>query len=63
MSWVPIVEDARESLLGSRFDPIIVDEAQKMSARSDDSHTYAYKLGASLWKMTDHYLLMTATPH
>ena len=63
VSWVSVVEDARESLLRSRWDPIIVDEAHKMSARSDDSHTYAYKLGASLWKMTDHYLLMTATPH
>lgn len=63
VSWVSVVEDARESLLRSRWDLIIVDEAHKMSARSDDSHTYAYKLGASLSKMTDHYLLMTATPH
>lgn len=34
-----------------------------MSARSEDHKTYAYRLGESLSKMTDHYLLMTATPH
>ncbi len=63
VSWVSIIDDARESLLRSRWDLVIVDEAHKMSARSDDSPTYAYKLGSALSKMTDHYLLMTATPH
>jgi len=63
VSWVSIVEDARESLLRSRWDLIIVDEAHKMSARSEDHKTYAYRLGESLSKLTDHYLLMTATPH
>jgi len=63
VSWVSIVEDARESLLRSRWDLVIVDEAHKMSARSEDHKTYAYKLGENLSKMTDHYLLMTATPH
>lgn len=63
VSWVSIVEDARESLLRSRWDLIIVDEAHKMSARSEDHKTYAYRLGENLSKMTDHYLLMTATPH
>lgn len=63
VSWVSIVEDARESLLRSRWDLVIVDEAHKMSARSEDHKTYAYRLGESLSKMTDHYLLMTATPH
>jgi len=63
VSWVSIVEDARESLLRSRWDLIIVDEAHKMSAPGDDRKTYAYRLGESLSKMTDHYLLMTATPH
>ncbi len=42
---------------------IIVDEAHKMSAYSDDKKTLAYQLGESLSEMTDHYLLMTATPH
>lgn len=63
VSWVSIVEDARESLLRSRWDLVIVDEAHKMSAPADDRKTYAYRLGESLSKMTDHYLLMTATPH
>lgn len=63
VSWVSIVEDARESLLRSRWDLVIVDEAHKMSARSEDHKTYAYRLGENLSKMTDHFLLMTATPH
>ena len=32
ISWVSVVEDARESLFRSRWDLIIVDEAHKMSA-------------------------------
>jgi hypothetical protein len=63
LSWVSRVEDARESLLRSHWDLIIVDEAHKMSAYADDRKTLAYKLGESLSSMTDHYLLMTATPH
>jgi len=63
VSWVSIIEDARESLLRSQWDLIIVDEAHKMSAPADDRKTYAYRLGEALSKMTDHYLLMTATPH
>ena len=34
-----------------------------MSAYGDDRKTLAYRLGESLSTMTDHYLLMTATPH
>lgn len=63
VSWVSIIEDARESLLRSRWDLVIVDEAHRMSASADDRKTYAYRLGESLSKMTDHFLLMTATPH
>jgi hypothetical protein len=63
ISWVSLVEDARESLLRSRWDLVIVDEAHKMSAPGDDRKTYAYRLGEALSRMTDHYLLMTATPH
>src|SRR5438552_6861700 len=63
ISWVSLVEDAKESLLRSRWDLVIVDEAHKMSAPGDDRKTYAYRLGEALSKMTDHYLLMTATPH
>ncbi|MBP3959525.1 DUF3883 domain-containing protein [Gemmata sp. G18] len=63
VSWVSVIEDARESLLRSRWDLVIVDEAHKMSAPADDRKTYAYRLGEALSKMTDHFLLMTATPH
>ena len=63
ISWVSRIEDAKESLLRSRWDLIIVDEAHKMAAYSADKKTLAYRLGESLSTMTDHYLLMTATPH
>ena len=63
VSWVAVIEDARESLLRSRWDLVIVDEAHKMSAYADDRKTLAYRLGEALSRMTDHYLLMTATPH
>ena len=63
ISWVSRIEDANESLLRSQWDLIIVDEAHKMSAYSADKKTLAYHLGESLSTMTDHYLLMTATPH
>jgi hypothetical protein len=63
VSWISRIEDARESLMRSRWDLIIVDEAHKMSAYSEEKKTLAYQLGESLSDMTDHYLLMTATPH
>ena len=34
-----------------------------MSAYSEENKTLAYQLGEALSEMTDHYLLMTATPH
>jgi superfamily II DNA or RNA helicase len=63
ISWVSRIEDAKESLLRSRWDLVIVDEAHKMAAYSADKKTLAYKLGEALSTRTDHYLLMTATPH
>ena len=63
VSWVSYIDDARASLLRSRWDLIIVDEAHKMSAASPDNKTLAYQLGEALGQLTDHYLLMTATPH
>ncbi|MBF0121421.1 MAG: DUF3883 domain-containing protein [Desulfobacterales bacterium] len=63
VSWVSIIEDAKESLLRSDWDLIIVDEAHKMSASDDEHKTYAYRLGEVLFERTDHLLLMTATPH
>jgi SNF2 family DNA or RNA helicase len=63
ISWVSRIEDAHESLMRSRWDLIVVDEAHKMSAYSPTKKTLAYKLGEQLSQMTDHYLLTTATPH
>ena len=63
VSWVSTVDDAKQSLLRSHWDLIIVDEAHKKSAYSSDKKTLAYQLGENLSKMTDHFLLMTATPH
>jgi superfamily II DNA or RNA helicase len=63
ISWVSRIDDAKDSLLRSHWDLIIVDEAHKMSAYSTDKKTLAYELGERLSEMTDHYLLMTATPH
>jgi superfamily II DNA or RNA helicase len=63
VSWVSRIDDAKESLLRSQWDLIIVDEAHKMSAYSADKKTLAFQLGEALSQMTDHYLLMTATPH
>ncbi len=63
ISWVSRIDDAKESLLRSSWDLVIVDEAHKMAAYSADKKTLAYKLGEALSAMTDHYLLMTATPH
>ena len=63
ISWVSTIEDARESLLRSHWDLIIVDEAHKMAAYARDKKTLAYQLGEKLSDMTDHFLLMTATPH
>jgi superfamily II DNA or RNA helicase len=48
ISWVSRVEDAKESLLRSRWDLVIVDEAHKMSAASTDKRTLAYDPGEQL---------------
>lgn len=63
ISWVSRVDDAQNSLMRSHWDLIIVDEAHKMSASKLDKKTLAYKLGEQLSARTDHFLLMTATPH
>ncbi len=63
VSWVAHIEDAKESLMRSTWDLIIVDEAHKMSAYSKEKKTLTYQLGEALSSRTDHYLLMTATPH
>ncbi len=63
VSWISRVADAKESLLRSNWDLIIVDEAHKMSAYSHEKKTLAFQLGEALSERTDHLLLMTATPH
>src|SRR5579885_2758762 len=63
VSWVSRIDDAKDSLLRSQWDLVIVDEAHKMSATSGDRKTLAYQLGEALSQRTDHFLLMTATPH
>jgi superfamily II DNA or RNA helicase len=63
VSWVSRIDDANESLLRSHWDLVIVDEAHKMSAYSEERKTLAYQLGEALSQRTDHLLLMTATPH
>lgn len=63
VSWVSLQEDANQSLLRATWDLVIVDEAHKMSAVDEEHKTYAYQLGEALSERTDHFLLMTATPH
>ena len=63
VSWISRVEDAKDSLLRSSWDLIIVDEAHKMSAYSTEKKTLAFQIGEALSQRTDHLLLMTATPH
>src|SRR5262245_2758443 len=43
VSWVSRIEDAKDSLLRSHWDLIVVDEAHKMSAASRDQKTLAYQ--------------------
>jgi superfamily II DNA or RNA helicase len=51
------------SLRQSHWDLVIVDEAHRMSAAAEDRKSLRYKLGELLRGITDHYLLLTATPH
>jgi superfamily II DNA or RNA helicase len=63
VSWVSTQDYAKQSLLRSEWDLIIVDEAHKLSAYGNDKTTLAYRLGEELFPKADHLLLMTATPH
>ncbi len=63
VSWISRVEDAKDSLLRAHWDLVIVDEAHKMSPTSEDKPTLAFQIGKALSDRTDHFLLMTATPH
>jgi len=63
ISWISRVEDAKDSLLRTHWDLVIVDEAHKMSPTFADKPTLAFQIGEALADRTDHFLLMTATPH
>jgi superfamily II DNA or RNA helicase len=63
ISWISRVEDAKESLLRAHWDLVIVDEAHKMSPTAADKPTLAFQIGEAISQRTDHFLLMTATPH
>lgn len=56
-------EDILPGLRQCRWDLVIVDEAHRMSASSVDKKSMRYKLGEDLGERTDHFLMLTATPH
>jgi SNF2-related domain len=55
--------DILPSLRQAHWDLVIVDEAHRMSAAAEDKKSLRYRLGELLRETTDHYLLLTATPH
>ena len=63
ISWISHIDDARESLMRSEWDLVIVDEAHKMAAYSREKKTQLYSMGEQLADRTDQFLMMTATPH
>jgi hypothetical protein len=48
VSWISRAVDAKESLLRSSWDLVIVDEAHKMSAYNADKKTLAFQIGEAL---------------
>ncbi len=46
-----------------RWDLVIIDEAHRMSASDPEHKTLRYRLGELLRDTSDHFLLLTATPH
>jgi len=59
-------EDILPSISASHFDLIIVDEAHKMSAylyANKTKKTARYKIGEILSRNSEHFLMLTATPH
>jgi len=55
-------EDILPGLKQSHWDLVIVDEAHRMSC-STGGKTARYQLGEYLRDITDHFVLLTATPH
>jgi superfamily II DNA or RNA helicase len=56
-------EDILPGLRQCQWDLVIVDEAHRMAAYSDDKKSQRYRLGELLRDTTDHFLMLTATPH
>ena len=56
-------EDILPGLRQVHWDLVIVDEAHRMSARDESHKSQRYKLGELLRDTSDHFLLLTATPH
>jgi superfamily II DNA or RNA helicase len=56
-------DDVLPGLQQVHWDLIIVDEAHRMSAADESHKSQRYKLGELLRDTTDHFLLLTATPH
>ena len=56
-------EDILPGLRQAHWDLVIVDEAHRMSWSPPSRKTSRYALGELLRDTTDHYLLLTATPH
>lgn len=55
--------DILPGLRQARWDLVVVDEAHRMSWSPPSRKTARYALGELLRDSTDHYLLLTATPH
>src|SRR5437773_10647683 len=56
-------EDILPGLRQVHWDLVIVDEAHRMSATDESHKSLRYKLGELLRDISDHLLLLTATPH
>ena len=56
-------DDILPGLQQVRWDLVIIDEAHRMSARDESHKSQRYRLGEILRDSTDHFLLLTATPH
>jgi superfamily II DNA or RNA helicase len=56
-------QDILPGLRQVHWDLVIVDEAHRMSAADESHKSMRYKLGELLRDISDHMLLLTATPH
>jgi hypothetical protein len=54
VSWVSVIDDARESLLRSRWDLVIVDEAHRMEQRVGRIHRYGQEHNCLIFNFVAH---------